>query len=110
MCMGCCVAERAVKEDHSIDISQHCQLLWHRAALLIVANYYPACVPPQAQIVDILLSAIKLEAAISLPPILHVLSCLARDLQQDFLPCLPRVLTSLSDLVDSGLLSDPRSR
>ena len=61
----------------------------------------------QAQIVDILLGAIKLEAAISLPPILHVFSCLARDLQQDFLPYLPRVLTTLTDLVHSGLYSPP---
>ena len=56
----------------------------------------------QAQIVDILLGAVKVEAAISLPPILHVLSCLARDLQQDFLSYLPRVLTTLCSLVESG--------
>ncbi|KAL0018407.1 hypothetical protein WJX79_009395 [Trebouxia sp. C0005] len=82
------------------------------AAVNPLAQSMPLLLHHQAQIVDILLSAIKLEAAISLPPILHVLSCLARDLQQDFLPYLPRVLTSLSDLVDSGadrhpeLLSD----
>ena len=57
----------------------------------------------QAQIVHILLDAIKLESAIGLPPILHVLSCLARDLQQDFLPYLPRVLSTFSDLVDAGV-------
>lgn len=56
----------------------------------------------QAQIIDILLEAVKVEAAISLPPILHVLSCLARDLQQDFLPYLPRVLTTAVNLVNSG--------
>ena len=56
----------------------------------------------QAQIVDILSEAVKVEAAISLPPILHVLSCLARDLQQDFLPYLPRVLTTATNLVKSG--------
>ncbi|KAL0044331.1 hypothetical protein WJX82_000142 [Trebouxia sp. C0006] len=72
------------------------------AAVNPLAQSMPLLLHHQAQIVDILLSAIKLEAAISLPPILHVLSCLARDLQQDFLPYLPRVLTSLSDLVDSG--------
>ena len=56
----------------------------------------------QAQIVDILLGAVKLESAISLPPILHVLSCLARDLQQDFLSYLARVLSKLCSLVESG--------
>ncbi|KAL0035339.1 hypothetical protein WJX77_001780 [Trebouxia sp. C0004] len=82
------------------------------AAVNPLAQSMPLLLHHQAQIMDILLGAIKLEAAISLPPILHVLSCLARDLQQDFLPYLPRVLTSLSDLVDSGadrhpeLLSD----
>lgn len=57
----------------------------------------------QKQVLDILLEAVKVEAAISLPPILHVLSCLARDLQQDFLPYLPRVLTTATNLVNSGV-------
>ena len=57
----------------------------------------------QEQIVDILLQAVKVEAAISLPPILHVLSCLARDLQQDFLPYLPRLLSTATNLVSSGV-------
>ena len=56
----------------------------------------------QAQIVNILLSAVKIEAAVSLPPILHVLSCLARDLQNDFLPHLPHVLATATDLIHSG--------
>lgn len=56
----------------------------------------------QAQIVSILLSAVQLKAAQSLPPVLHILSCLARDLQQDFLPYLPRVLETFTQLVDSG--------
>ena len=56
----------------------------------------------QARIMDILLDAIKLDAAISLPPILHVLSCLARDLQEDFMPHLPRILSTLTKLVGSG--------
>ena len=54
---------------------------------------------------ETLLGALRLEAAISLPPILHILSCLARDLQQDFLLYLPRVLNTLSNLVESGVLS-----
>ena len=56
----------------------------------------------QAQIVDILLGAVNIKAAISLPPILHIISCLARDLQQDFMQYLPRVLQQATDLVDSG--------
>lgn len=61
----------------------------------------------QAKIVDILVSAVKIEAAISLPPILHVLSCLARDLQDDFLAYIPRVLASITDLVHSGATLHP---
>ena len=56
----------------------------------------------QAQIVQILLDALKLEHALSLPPVLHLLSCLARDLQQDFLPYIPRLLAAIMQLVDSG--------
>ena len=60
------------------------------------------CICMQAQIVQILLDALKLEHALSLPPVLHLLSCLARDLQQDFLPYIPRLLASITQLVDSG--------
>lgn len=56
----------------------------------------------QVQIVTILLDALKLEDASSLPPVLHLLSCLARDLQQEFLPYVARVLAALTQLVDSG--------
>lgn len=93
-------------------------LIWHQVTLLVKFCCTCMCgvmkgtdrqagvIPThcmQEQIVDILLQAVKVEAAISLPPILHVLSCLARDLQQDFLPYLPRVFTTATNLVNSGV-------
>lgn len=76
-------------------------------ALLLICKRQPTvtnCVRyvVQAQIVDTLLTAVKLKNALSLPPILHLLSCLARDLQQDFLPYIPRVLAVLTGLIESG--------
>lgn len=41
-------------------------------------------------------------AALSLEPLLDLLGTLSRDLQQDFLPFIPRVCTALADLVDEG--------
>jgi len=43
-----------------------------------------------------------MEASLSLEPLLELLGALARDLQADFLPHMDRVLTVLSDFVDSG--------
>lgn len=43
-----------------------------------------------------------MKAALSLEPILILLSTLARDLQSDFLPFIPRILSSYADLVDEG--------
>lgn len=51
---------------------------------------------------DILLAAVRMDAAPSLEPILELIATLARDLQADFLPYLPRVTAALSDLVHSG--------
>ena len=56
----------------------------------------------QVQIVTILLDALKLENASSLSPVLHLLSCLARDLQQEFVAYIGRVLAALTELVQSG--------
>lgn len=42
--------------------------------------------------VDLLLAAVRPEAALSLPPVFDLLAVLARDLQQEYLPLLPRVL------------------
>lgn len=43
-----------------------------------------------------------MEALLSLEPALELLGTLARDLQGDYLPLLPRVLGALADLVDAG--------
>ena len=56
-------------------------------------------------IVDTLLERVHMGAALSLEPLLALLGTLARDLQADFLPCLPRILSSFSQLVDEGTLS-----
>jgi hypothetical protein len=56
----------------------------------------------QDAVMDILLAAVRMDAALSLEPILELIAALARDLHADFLPYLPRVTAALSDLVDSG--------
>ena len=43
-----------------------------------------------------------MEAALSLEALLEVSAALARDLQADFLPLMPRLLGALCDLVDEG--------
>lgn len=43
-----------------------------------------------------------MEALLSLEPVLELTGTLARDLQGDYLPLLPRVLSALADLVDEG--------
>lgn len=50
----------------------------------------------------VLLPRLRLEAALSLEPLLELTGTLARDLQQDYLPVLDQVLTALADLVDEG--------
>ena len=54
------------------------------------------------ELLDILLSPLGLGAALSLEPLLELTGTLARDLQDDFLPHLPRVAAVLADLVDEG--------
>ena len=49
-----------------------------------------------------LLGSVHMRAVLSLEPIVMLLSALARDLQADFLPYIPRILSSYSDLVDNG--------
>ena len=50
----------------------------------------------------ILLGCLRMEALLSLEPVLELLGTLARDLQGDYLPLLPSVLTALADVVDEG--------
>ena len=43
-----------------------------------------------------------MEAALSLEPLLALLGALARDLQTDFLPFVPRIFATFSQLVNQG--------
>lgn len=52
----------------------------------------------------ILLGAVRMDAALSLEPVLALLSVLARDLQEDCVPYVPRIIDSLMDLVEQGAL------
>lgn len=57
----------------------------------------------QDQILETLTQTVRMEAVLSLEPILMLIGALARDLQADFLPYLPQIFTCFSDLVDEGL-------
>lgn len=52
-----------------------------------------------------LLAAVRMEAGLSLEPLLILLAALARDLQADFLPFVPRLATALTELVQQGTLA-----
>ena len=56
----------------------------------------------QGDIVNTLLERVHMEAALSLEPLLALLGALARDLQTDFLPFVPRIFATLGQLVDQG--------
>lgn len=58
----------------------------------------------QNAVVDILLGAVRMDAALSLEPVLALLSVLARDLQEDCVPYAPRIMDALTDLVEQGAL------
>ena len=77
---------------------------WLEAAteLHSLCQSLPQLLHHQDEILDIILSRINMEASLSLEPLLELLGALARDLQADFLPHMDRVLTVLSDFVDSG--------
>ncbi len=51
---------------------------------------------------DIILRAVSWEAEVSLEGTLALLEALARDLQADFLPHLPRAMSALADVLDEG--------
>lgn len=61
-----------------------------------------ATLPPPTPSEGILLGCLRMEALLSLEPVLELLGTLARDLQGDYLPLLPSVLTALADVVDEG--------
>ena len=56
----------------------------------------------QAGVADIILRAVSWEAEVSLEGTLALLEALARDLQADFLPHLPRAMSALADVLDEG--------
>lgn len=51
---------------------------------------------------EVLLDALHMAAVHSLEALLALLGTLPRDLQADFLPYIPAILTRLADLVDEG--------
>ena len=59
----------------------------------------------QDAVVDILLGAVRMDAALSLEPVLALLSVLGRDLQNDCVPFVPRIIDALTGLVEQGALS-----
>lgn len=67
----------------------------------------PQLLHHQHDILNIILSRLTLDAALSLEPLLELLGALARDLQADFLPHMERVMTVLSNLVDAGVDREP---
>ena len=52
----------------------------------------------------LLLDTVTLDARLSLEPVFVLIAVLARDLQADCIPFLPRILSKFSDFVDSGLV------
>ena len=52
----------------------------------------------------ILLRHVDMKAILSLEPIFMLIGAMARDLQADFLPYLPRIFSTYSELVDNGAL------
>ncbi|EFN57812.1 hypothetical protein CHLNCDRAFT_51116 [Chlorella variabilis] len=77
------------------------------AALTPLSQSLPQLVHHRDELLGVLLGGLRMEAALSLEPLLELTGTLARDLQQDFLPALPRVLDALADLVDEGLDREP---
>ena len=56
----------------------------------------------QDAIASALLAAVHKEAGLSLEPLLILVAALARDLQADFLPFVPRLAAALTELVEQG--------
>lgn len=76
---------------------------WNAAAaeLEVYLHSLELLVVNRDEVVDILLRYIGPEACDSLPPLLGTLSALGRDLQGDFVPCLPRVLAQFTELASA---------
>ena len=72
------------------------------SALSPLCQTLPLLVHHREEVLGVLLGGLRMEAALSLEPLLELIGTLARDLQADFLPALDSVLTALADLVDEG--------
>jgi hypothetical protein len=53
-------------------------------------------------VAGVLLRAMRMDAALALESVLGLTAALARDLQHEFLPLVPRVAAALADLVQEG--------
>ncbi|XP_062008273.1 U3 small nucleolar RNA-associated protein 20 [Rosa rugosa] len=58
-------------------------------------------------IFEALVSRLQISARLSLEPILRLIAALSRDLLEDFIPFLPRIVDSLVSLLDSGADREP---
>jgi hypothetical protein len=56
----------------------------------------------QDEVMDILLRAVHTEAELSMEPILILIATLARDLQHDYLVFIPRILSTLTQVIEQG--------
>ena len=76
--------------------------------LAVLPSLHPLCqslpqlLHHQKDVLDIILARINIAAALSLEPLLDLLAALARDIQDEFLPHMERVLSCFSDLIDEG--------
>ncbi|KAL4860053.1 Small subunit processome component 20 [Chlorella vulgaris] len=77
------------------------------AALTPMSQSLAQLVHHRDELLGVLLGGLRMEAELSLEPLLELIGTLARDLQQDFLPALPSVLDALANLVDAGLDREP---
>ena len=57
----------------------------------------------QEAVANTLLAAVHMEAGLSLEPLLILVAALARDLQADFLPFVPRLAAALTELTEQGM-------
>ncbi|KAH6788665.1 hypothetical protein C2S51_003671 [Perilla frutescens var. frutescens] len=67
----------------------------------------PQIILQKGLIISSLLSRLKMEARLSREPILRLISALSRDLLEDFIPFLSRIVHSLESLLESGADRDP---
>ncbi|KAK9845304.1 hypothetical protein WJX81_002986 [Elliptochloris bilobata] len=72
------------------------------AVLTPLTQTLPQLLHHQAAVADAILRAVSWEAEVSLEASLALVQALARDLQADFLPHLPRAMSAVADVLDEG--------